>query len=184
MSFYLTMPNSHCKFLCCTIVAWAVKAQKIYKWFMTSTVGHHEMTDEEVRNFFKERKKQLVKGINLVDGMKIRRISKGDIEDLESSFFPIPANLMIAFEALFVRRGIEGSSFRQKIANGCSDLLGKNDEEKVGIRHLLTEAYSIRSCIVHGSEYRKPKSDDVYYITDLVSEIEDLNVSKISTPFI
>jgi len=45
-------------------------------------VGHAEMTNEEVMNYFKEREKELTNGIELVDGLKIRRISKEDFEDL------------------------------------------------------------------------------------------------------
>ena len=48
------------------------------------------MTNEEVMNYFKEREKELTNGIELVDGLKIRRISKEDFEDLNSSLLVSP----------------------------------------------------------------------------------------------
>jgi hypothetical protein len=77
-------------------------------------------------------------------------------------------DLVIAFEELFVRKEIPGNSFKEKIANGCSDLLGKNDKERQEIKRLLAKAYSIRSHIVHSAEYRK--EHDMY---EFVSKIED-----------
>lgn len=61
---------------------------------------------------------------------------------------------MIAFEALFSRKEIEGANPREKIANGCSDLLGRNNEEKEEIRRFLLKARSVRDLMVHGSEYK------------------------------
>lgn len=257
------------------------------------------MTNEEVKNLFKEQERQVVEGIDLVDEVRIRRIAKEDFEDLKSRFFPLPANLrelispntfvlvkhitaeerhdfqpdqtmrntvlalrllkrgyvygsyvlyvllpekrsriltssswdeqpreerlgfryalnfdeipelkkllekiqslnfskrkrlhlackrfqrayeendaedqlidlMIAFEALFIRKEIPGDFFKEKIANGCSDLLGKNDKERQEIKRLLTKAYSIRSHIVHGAEYKKE-----YDMYEFVLKIED-----------
>lgn len=79
-------------------------------------------------------------------------------------------DLMIAFEALFVRREIAGSSKKEKIVNGCSDLLGTNDEEKEEIRSFLTKAYLIRNLIVHGAEY---KINEDYELFEVISETED-----------
>ena len=72
----------------------------------------------------------------------------------EADFEDQLIDLMIAFEALFSRKEIEGANPREKIANGCSDLLGKNNEEKEEIRRFLLKARSVRDLIVHGSEYK------------------------------
>lgn len=76
-------------------------------------------------------------------------------------------DLMIAFEALFVRKEIAGSP-KQKIANGCSNLLGNTEVEKEEIKQLLNQAYSMRSRIVHGAEYK------VENIKDYVQNIKNL----------
>ena len=52
-----------------------------------------EMTDEEVKRIFKERKEKIVKGIDLVEGVKIRQISKEDLEDLKTYPFPFPSDM-------------------------------------------------------------------------------------------
>jgi len=262
------------------------------------------MTDEEAKELFKEQQRQVVEGINLVNGVKIRLVSKEDIEDLKSGFFPLPTNLrerispnttvlaknievkenhdfeldktmrnvvlalrllkegyfygnyvcyillpekrsrildslswdeqprerrlgfgyalnfdeipelkklleklqaldfskrknlhlackrfqrtyeesdsedqlidlIIAFEALFLK-GEKRMSWRgQTIAIACSTLLGKNEEEREEIRSFLTKAYELRNCIVHGSEYKKPYVKKEFEISDFVSEIED-----------
>jgi len=261
-------------------------------------LGPHKLSPEEVMNFFKEQEKKLVEGINLVDGVKIRRISKEDLEDLKSMFFPLPSDirlssnmfvlakcitgdahefktaqimgnvvlamrllksgyvsgsyvfyvlisekrkmdswvwneerrretwglgyalnfdeipalrkiveklqgvdfakrkrlhlackrferayeevdfkdqlidLMIAFEALFVRRETAGSSQKQKIANGCSDLLGRNEEEKEEIKCFLLKARYIRDLIAHGAEYKLKDTIGKYDI-DFVPKLED-----------
>lgn len=64
-------------------------------------------------------------------------------------------DLMIAFEALFLRGEKAGTSSGQIVAIACSTLLGKSDEEREEIRRFLAKAYSIRNCIVHGSEYEE-----------------------------
>jgi len=85
---------------------------------------------------------------------------------------------MIAFEALFLKgeRGVPSKG--KLIAVACSTLLGKNEEEREEIKQTLVKAYSIRNCIVHGSEYPRMEQDDkgdVYVDTlpDLVSKVED-----------
>jgi len=65
-------------------------------------------------------------------------------------------DFMIAFEALFVKKEIAGSSIKEKIVNGCSNLLGENDQEKKEIKNFLEKAWSMRNCIVHGSEFETP----------------------------
>jgi len=87
-------------------------------------------------------------------------------------------DLMIAFEALFLKgeRGVPSKG--KVIAVACSILLGKNEEERQEVKRTLNEAYSIRNCIVHGSEYPRIESDDkgeIYVDTlpDLVSQVED-----------
>jgi hypothetical protein len=92
-----------------------------------------------------------------------RAYEEGDHEDQLIDF-------MIAFEALFVRKDVRGKYKNEKIANGCSDLLGKNDEEKEKIRSFLCEAYSIRDHIVHAAEY---EIRDEYEILSVVSKTED-----------
>ncbi|MHC3130307.1 MAG: hypothetical protein IBV52_09560 [Candidatus Bathyarchaeota archaeon] len=43
--------------------------------------------------------------------------------------------------------------FEKKIiAIACSTLLGKNNEEREEIKDYLSRAYSMRNCIVHGSD--------------------------------
>ena len=121
------------------------------------------------------RLKRLVKKVQRVDFSKRKSLhlackrfqrayEEREVEDKLIDF-------MIAFEALFLR-GEKAVSAGQIVAIACSALLGKTDKEREEIRQLLTEAYSIRNCIVHGSEYKK-KSDDVFYISDFVSEVED-----------
>lgn len=264
------------------------------------------MTNEELRNFFREREKQLVEGINLFERVKIRRISKEDLEDLKTSFFLPPEmhkfispkmfvlekyvtsedghgfhpreimqrivlalrllkggyvngsymfyillsetreltswsreeaptlgtrpwnvyvldfkeiptlrkiirkiqrldfskrkslylackrfqrayeedddedqliDLMIAFEALFLKGEKAVSPAGHIIGIACSTLLGTNEEERGEIKRTLIEAYSIRNHIVHGSEYQrlKPIDKDAYedILPDLVSEVEN-----------
>lgn len=82
-------------------------------------------------------------------------------------------DLMIAFEALFLRGEKAMRSTGQIVAIACSTLLGRNDEEREEIRSFLTKAYSIRNCIVHGAEYQKPYIKKEYYMDEFVSKIED-----------
>lgn len=86
-------------------------------------------------------------------------------------------DLMIAFEALFLKGKKDGPKGKP-IAVACSNLLGKNEEERKKIKQTLAEAYLIRNSIVHGSEYPRIESDDkeeVYFdtLSDLVSKVED-----------
>lgn len=84
-------------------------------------------------------------------------------------------DLMIAFEALFLKGEKVGASSGQIVAVACSHLLGKNDEERDKIRYSLTNAYSIRNRIVHGSAYVPVIKDNMIVndLSDIVSEIED-----------
>ncbi len=87
-------------------------------------------------------------------------------------------DLMIAFEALFLKGERKIPVKGKVIAIACSTLLGKSEEEREEIKRTLIEAYSIRNCIVHGSEYSRSESDEkgeVYMdpLPDLVSEVED-----------
>lgn len=82
-------------------------------------------------------------------------------------------DLIIAFEALFTRKEIRHAQPKQKIATACSELLGNDKKEKEKIRHILLEAYSLRNLIVHGSEYQKTKPNNIGYLPNIVSEIED-----------
>lgn len=274
--------------------------------------GHPEYSREEVTEFFEKLQKQLVEGIELVDGIRIRRISKEDIEDINRYLPLLPSNmdlssakfvlaknvvgedhefrmtaamhrivlglrllkgsyisgnfvfyvslseesrvvdwsrdegqrresfgwgyaldfeeipdlknllekleridfdrerrlglackrfgrayeeddfedqlidLMIALEALFVIREVDGASKKQPIANKCSALLGRDDEEKGFIRSRLVEAYSTRNCIVHGSEYRRAVSGsqiegDFDFMENLVQDVEGFVRDSIKT---
>ena len=264
-------------------------------------IGRGELTQEEKMSLFLEREKEMVVGIDLYDGLKIRRISKEDLEDLNSSFLSTPSHIklpsvkfvleksitvkgeydfqldqimriavlalrllkdgyvsgnlvfqilvsekrqlesssweeegqrpeyfgfnyalnfdeipalknlleklqgidfnkrkdlhlackrfqrayeeanfedqlvdhMIAFEALFLKGEKAKSPTGEIIAVACSILLGKNEEEREETRQFLTEAYSIRNQIVHGSEYRKARVDKEYEMSEFVSKIED-----------
>jgi len=101
--------------------------------------------------------------------LSCKRFQRGyEEEDLEDRLI----DFMIALEALFLRGEKGGLSSGRIIAVACSTLLGKTDEEREQIRQLLSEAYEMRNYIVHGAEYKK-KSDDVYYIPELVSKVED-----------
>lgn len=84
-------------------------------------------------------------------------------------------DFMIAFEALFLRGEKAGASSGQIVAVACSALLGKNDEEREEVRGFLTKAYSIRNCIVHGSEYKEPivYKNKEYNMSEFVSKIEE-----------
>jgi len=64
-------------------------------------------------------------------------------------------DLMIAFEALFLRGKKSVSQRSETIAVACSMLLGKNEGEREEIRNSLKKAYSIRNSIVHGSEHKE-----------------------------
>jgi hypothetical protein len=65
-------------------------------------------------------------------------------------------DIMIAFESLFLRGERGNVPHGRIIAVGCSCLLGKNEGQRLEIESFLTEAYRIRNCVVHGSEYGKP----------------------------
>ena len=269
-------------------------------------MGPHERTAEESRRLFRERREKVAEGINLVNGVKIRHISKEDLEDLKTYPLILPSNarelisprmfvlekhikfengkdfdlhkamqniilslrllkggivfgsyvfyillskkrqltswsyeedrprvdsrtyvldfeevprlkklakkilgidfskrksldlacrrfqrvyeekdaedqlidLMIAFEALFLKGEKGGPSPGKIVAVACSTLLGKNEEEREEIKYTLAKAYSVRNCIVHGSEYPRMEpvdKGDVYVDTlpDLISKVED-----------
>jgi hypothetical protein len=84
-------------------------------------------------------------------------------------------DLMIAFEALFLKGEKIGTSSGKIVAVACSHLLGKSDEERDKIRASLLKAYKIRSSIVHGSVYVPTVKDNIVVndLSDIVSEIED-----------
>jgi len=94
-----------------------------------------------------------------------RAYEESDIDDQLIDF-------MIAFEALFLK-GEKAASTGQIIAIACSTLLGKSDEEREEIRQFMIKAYSVRNCIVHGSEYPKPFVKKKYEMNEFVSKIED-----------
>lgn len=56
-------------------------------------VGPHEITAEETKKLFKEHREKAVKGINLTNGVRIRLISKEDLEDLKTYPFPFPPDM-------------------------------------------------------------------------------------------
>lgn len=121
--------------------------------------------------------KSLVRKLQKIDFTKHKRLNLAckrfqrayEEQDPEDQL----VDLIIAFEALFVRKEIKGASKKQKIVNACSSLLGKNEKERKKIRNILSEAYSIRNHIVHGTEYQKKKADDMDYFPNLVSEVEN-----------
>lgn len=90
----------------------------------------------------------------------------------EADFEDQLIDIIIAFEALFLKEKAK-SSQGEMIAVACSVLLGKNEEERDTVRRFLREAYSIRNCIVHGSDYPKPKIDKEYEMSEFVPKIED-----------
>ena len=117
---------------------------------------------------------QKIQSIHFVERKRLRLTCKRfqrayEEDDFEDRLI----DFMIAFEALLVRKEIPGSHFGQKIANGCSDVLGKNNEEREEIRSFLSEACYIRNRIVHGAEYRKPRVDKKYGMFEFILKIED-----------
>ena len=54
------------------------------------------MSPEEVKNFFKELRKKLVEGLDLIDGVKVRRIRKEDVDDLKSLLLPLPSEIQFS----------------------------------------------------------------------------------------
>jgi hypothetical protein len=82
-------------------------------------------------------------------------------------------DLLIAFEALFLRGEKAGVSSGLIVATCCSALLGGSDEEREEISSLLSKAYSIRNSIVHGSEYQKPIVYKEYDLIKFVSRINE-----------
>lgn len=265
--------------------------------------GPDKLTHDEVMNLFKERNKKVVKGINLVDGVKLRLASKEDLEDLNTvcqglfgpvkkysprtyvlvkhfkgkvdykveqvirntllalrllkggyvsagdifhilvsedrrlsltafgeesardrmlgyalKFDEIPTfrkilrkiqavnfakrksldlackrfgrgyeekdpedrliDFIIAFEALLLKGEKRVPSPGKAIAIAGSILLGRNEEEREEIKRALTEAYLIRNCVVHGSDFPRTKLDSeggfqIDILADLVSKTED-----------
>lgn len=73
---------------------------------------------------------------------------------------------MIAFEALFLSGEKYASSRGKIIAIACSSLLGEDDAQRKEIKDVLTKAYKMRNCIVHGSDI----SEDNPF--EIIEEIE------------
>lgn len=101
------------------------------------------------------------KGLRLACKRFQRTYEEGDVEDQL-------IDLMIAFEALFLKGEKAVSRRGETIAIACSILLGRNEEEREEIRNSLTKAYSMRNSIVHGAEYKK-ESD----MHEFVAQIEE-----------
>jgi len=108
-------------------------------------------------------------------GIAIRRFNyaylRGDPEDKL-------IDVMIALEALFLKGEKGGASSGTTIAVACSILIGKNQLDREKIKKTLTRAYTIRNCIVHGSEYERIRTDaktsaKFDTLPELVSEVED-----------
>ena len=84
-------------------------------------------------------------------------------------------DLVIALEALFTKK--KTKKIGKKIAQECSALLGKDDQERNAIYGHLVEAYGIRNSIVHGSEYSKSESSeqmeaDFDFMENIVHDME------------
>ena len=143
-----------------------------YSWDETQPLGPWE--SKYVLNFDEiPTLKRLVKEIQRVNFTKRKSLrlackrfqrtyEKGDAEDQL-------IDMMIAFEALFLKGEKAVTSASQVIAVACSALLGKSDEEREEIKSFLIRAYSIRNHIVHGAEYKKPSIE----MSEFVSKIED-----------
>jgi len=116
--------------------------------------------------------KKLLKKIQKVDfserkslGLACKRFQRAYEEsDVEDQLI----DLMIAFEALFLKGKKSMSQRGEVIAVACSILLGRNEKEREEIRNSLTKAYSMRNSIVHGAEYKK-ESD----MLEFVAQIEE-----------
>jgi hypothetical protein len=95
-------------------------------------------------------------------------------------------DLIIAFEALLLKGERGDETKGQKIANACSNLLGKNDEEREEIRFFLANAYSTRNLIVHGVKYPQPivlKANQLW-IEEFVLKLEDYLREAIKKSFL
>lgn len=79
-------------------------------------------------------------------------------------------DLMIAFEALFIRDNISGASSREKIANGCSTLIG-SEKGKLSIKENLLYAGKLRNRIVHGADYKELTEEKP--LKPIIEEIDD-----------
>ena len=58
--------------------------------------GPHKLSPEEVTNLFEAREKELVEGIEVFEGVKVRRVSKEDLDIIKSSFFPLPPDTKVS----------------------------------------------------------------------------------------
>jgi hypothetical protein len=130
------------------------------------TLSHDELEDlkkliQKVQNIDFVRRKNL----KLACGRFQRAYEENDFEDQL-------IDIMIAFESLFLK-GEKGNVAQHGkiIAVGCSCLLGKNEEQRAEIESFLSEAYRIRNCVVHGSEYGKPTVGQEYEMYEFVSLI-------------
>lgn len=80
-------------------------------------------------------------------------------------------DLLIAFEALFLEDPVE---MAYRLSNRVAMVLGKNDSEADEIRETISEAYKVRSKIVHGKEAPSIKiKGKVIELGDLVQATEE-----------
>lgn len=61
----------------------------------------HEMSQEETKQYFEKLGKKIVERVSLVDGVKLRRISQEDFDDLRSLHFPISPEIRLS-SSMFV----------------------------------------------------------------------------------
>lgn len=129
--------------------------------------GTYSLDFEEIPNL-----KKLVKEIQKTDFSKRKSLrlackrfqrtyEEGNVEDQL-------IDLMIAFEALFLKGKKRAPQRGETIAVACSVLLGENEDEREEIRNSLAKAYLIRNSIVHGAEHKK--EPDMH---EFVAQIEE-----------
>jgi hypothetical protein len=79
---------------------------------------------------------------------------------------------MIAFEALFIDKKIREQSAVIPIA--AAMLLGANEEERQEITETMDQAYNIRNCIVHGSDYEQRLDSNKMNMKKLAEMVENI----------
>jgi hypothetical protein len=82
-------------------------------------------------------------------------------------------DFMISFEALFLG-GEKTRAQHAVIPVACAMLLGKSEKERQEIKSLLSQAYTIRSAVVHGLDYEKKLASMKLTLDQLVANVEDI----------
>jgi len=68
--------------------------------------GRIDLSSTERTNLLVQREKELVEGIDLIDGVRMRRISKEDLEDFKNSIFPLPSDKVASLKTFVLEKYI------------------------------------------------------------------------------